>query len=147
MSLHHIDKQKIKVTLQTSITYGAETETYKLITFGTSMYKGPDLYLQYIEESEAGTTNTTIKHKANETLLLRNGVFKMRQLFRLHDTTNGHYENEYGLFGLLTTTNTISHQWNEQEQEGKLILRYQLHVQGSEPGQYEMMITYKTMKE
>jgi uncharacterized beta-barrel protein YwiB (DUF1934 family) len=139
----HLDKQKIKVTLQTSITYGAETETYELITFGTSMYKGPNLYLQYTEESEAGTTNTTIKHKANETLLLRNGVFKMRQLFRLHETTNGHYENEYCLFGLLTATNTISHQWNEQEQEGKLTLRYVLHVQGSEPGQYEMTVTYK----
>jgi uncharacterized beta-barrel protein YwiB (DUF1934 family) len=147
LSLHQIDKQKIKVTLQTNITYGADTETYELITFGTSMYKGSDLYLQYTEESEGGTTNTTIKHKANETLLLRNGVFKMRQLFRLQETTNGHYENKYGLFGLLTTTNTISHQWNEQEQEGKLTLRYQLHMQGSEPGQYEVMITYKNMKE
>ena len=133
------------MTLKTNITYGSDTELYELITFGTSLYKGSDLYLQYTEESEAGKTNTTIKHKSNETLLLRNGVFKMRQLFRLQETTNGHYENVYGLFGLLTTTSDISHQWNEIEQEGTLTLRYQLHMQGSEPGQYEMTIMYKNI--
>jgi len=145
LSLHHIEKQKIKVTLQTKITYGADKEIYELTTFGTSMYKGSDLYLQYTEESEAGTTNTTIKHKPNETVLLRGGACKMRQLFRLQETTNGHYENVYGMFGLRTTTNRISHQWDEQKQEGTLTLRYQLHMQGSEPGQYEMTILYKNM--
>ena len=100
MSLHHIDKQKIKVTLQMKISFGSDTESYELITFGTSMYKGTDVYLQYTEESEAGTTNTTIKHKPNETLLLRSGAFKMRQLFRLQETTNGHYESLYGMLGL-----------------------------------------------
>ena len=143
MSLHQIDKQKIKVTLKTNITYGSDTESYELITFGTSLYRGSDLYLQYTEENEAGPTNTTIKHKSNETLLLRSGVFKMRQLFRLQETTNGHYENMYGTFGLLTTTNHISHLWDEIEQEGQLTLRYQLHMQGSEPGHYEMTINYK----
>lgn len=147
MSLHQIDKQKVKVTLKTKITYGPDTESFELITFGTSLYKGADLYLQYTEESEAGSTNTTIKHKSNETILLRNGAFKMRQLFRLQETTNGHYENVYGMFGLLTTTNHISHQWNEQEHEGKLTLHYQLHMQGSEPGQYEMTIIYKNIQE
>ena len=88
MSLHQIDKQKVKVTLKTKITYGPDTESYELITFGTSLYKGSNLYLQYTEESEAGSTNTTIKHKSNETILLRNGAFKMRQLFRLQETTN-----------------------------------------------------------
>lgn len=146
MSLHHIDKQKIKVTLQMKISFGSETESYELITFGTSIYKGTDLYLQYTEESEAGTTNTTIKHKPNETLLLRSGAFKMRQLFRLQETTNGHYESLYGMLGLLTTTNHISHQWDDEEQEGTLTLRYQLHMQGSEPGQYEMTILYKNIK-
>ncbi len=135
------------MTLKTKITYGPDSESYELITFGTSQYKGSDLYLQYTEESGSGTTNTTIKHKSNETLLLRNGAFKMRQLFRLQETTNGHYENIYGTFGLLTTTNHISHHWNEIEQEGKLTLHYQLHMQGSEPGQYEMTIMYKNIKE
>ena len=40
-----------------------------------------------------------LKHKPNETLLLRSGAFKMRQLFRLQETTNGHYESLYGMFG------------------------------------------------
>lgn len=136
----------MKVTLKTKITYGSDTETYEFITFGTIMYKDSDLYLQYTEESEAGTTHTTIKHKPNETLLLRSGAFKMRQLFRLHETTNGHYENMYGRFSLLTTTYQISHQWDEQKEEGKLTLNYQFHLQGSEPGQYEMMIQYQNMK-
>ena len=80
MTLHDIDKQAIKVTLQTKIKHGSETETYELVTFGTKMYKGADLYLQYKEENEAGQTQTTIKHKPDETILLRNGAIKMRQL-------------------------------------------------------------------
>lgn len=143
MSLHHIEKQKIKVTLQTKMTFGADTESYELITFGTSIHKGADLYLQYTEESEAGTTKTTIKHKPNETVLLRGGAIQMRQLFRLHETTNGHYESEYGMLGLWTTTEQIKHEWNEQERQGRLTLHYQLHMQGSEPGQYEMTIIYQ----
>ncbi|MFB7637459.1 DUF1934 domain-containing protein [Peribacillus butanolivorans] len=143
MSLHDIDKHNIKVTLQTKIRHGSETETYELVTFGTKMYKGSDLYLQYTEENEAGKTQTTIKHKTNDTILLRNGAIKMRQLFRLQEATNGHYESIYGRLGLLTTTKKIHHQWDEQKKEGKLVLHYRLHMQGSEPGQYEMTISYK----
>ena len=83
MTLHDIDKHAIKVTLQTKIKHGSETETYELVTFGTKMYKGADLYLQYKEENETGKTQTTIKHKPDETILLRNGAIKMRQLFPL----------------------------------------------------------------
>ncbi|MBR8645124.1 DUF1934 domain-containing protein [[Brevibacterium] frigoritolerans] len=104
MTLHDIDKHAIKVTLQTKIKHGSETETYELVTFGTKMYKGADLYLQYKEENETGQTQTTIKHKPDETILLRNGAIKMRQLFRLQEATNGHYESIYGRLGLRTTT-------------------------------------------
>ena len=143
MALHDIDKRKIKVTLQTKITYGSDTETYKLVTFGTSMYKGNDLYLQYTEENEAGPIQTTIKHKSDETVLLRNGALKMRQLFRLQEETYGHYESMYGRLSLKTSAKKIKHYWDERKKEGKLILRYTLHMQGSEPGQYEMTISYK----
>ncbi|MFF2853280.1 DUF1934 domain-containing protein [Peribacillus sp. NPDC058002] len=143
MTLHDIDKHAIKVTLQTKIMHGSETETYELVTFGTKMYKGADLYLQYKEENEAGQTQTTIKHKPDETILLRNGDIKMRQLFRLQEATNGHYESIYGRLGLRTTAKKIHHQWDEQTKQGKLVLKYTLHMQGSEPGQYEMTISYK----
>ncbi|MDQ7861500.1 DUF1934 family protein [Peribacillus frigoritolerans] len=43
-------------------------------------------------KNETGQTQTTIKHKPDETILLRNGAIKMRQLFRLQEATNGHYE-------------------------------------------------------
>lgn len=143
MSLHHINKQKVKVTLQTKITFGQDTEAYELITFGTSVYKGDTLYIQYTEENEAGSTNTTIKHKENETLLLRSGVFKMRQVFRLNELTDGYYESIYGRLGTQTKTKVRSYHWDEQAREGKLTLRYTLQMQGSEPGQYEMTISYK----
>ena len=138
-----MDKRKIKVTLQTKITFGSNTETYKLVTFGTKMYKGNDLYLQYTEENEAGKVQTTLKHKSDETVLLRNGAVKMRQLFRLQEETNGHYESIYGRLGLKTSAKQITHYWDERKNKGKLFLRYTLHMQGSEPGHYEMTISYK----
>ncbi|WP_110928293.1 DUF1934 domain-containing protein [Bacillus massiliglaciei] len=143
MTLQGQEKRNIKVTLHTKITHGRETESYELITFGTLLSKGSDIYIQYREENEAGTVQTTIKHKPHETLLLRSGSVKMRQLFRLQEKTNGQYESVYGILGLTTTATKIDHTWNERLKEGKLSLRYQMHMQGGSPGKYELTISYR----
>lgn len=136
-------KQAIKITLQTKITFGGESEAYEFIAFGTRTYKGDTLYIQYTEESEAGKINTTIKHKEDETLLLRSGATKMRQVFRLNTITEGYYESIYGQ--LLTETKTMErgYEWDEAGKEGKLTVHYQMQMQGSEPGKYELLISFK----
>jgi uncharacterized beta-barrel protein YwiB (DUF1934 family) len=143
LPLQATNKKKIKVTLQTKITMDSETEKYELVTFGNKFLKGPSLYLQYEEENDAGKTQTTLKYKEYETLILRNGSVKMRQLFRKDETTNGHYESVFGTLGMLTHTKAATHHWDEKAKEGVLFLCYDMQIQGSDPGQYEMTITYK----
>ena len=143
MSLHENKQLKIKVVLQTKITHEGVTENYEVKTSGLKFRKGSALYFQYAEKTEAGDTQTTIKYKEYETLLLRNGAVKMRQLFRPSEITNGHYESIYGTLPMRTHTESIEHLWNENTNEGALRLRYSLDVQGGEPGQYELNLNYK----
>ncbi|WP_419882424.1 DUF1934 domain-containing protein [Peribacillus sp. B-H-3] len=143
MTLQDSGKKNIKVTLQTKIRNGSGTESYELITFGTMFFKAGSLYLQYGEENEYGKTQTTIKYKGHEALLLRNGAVKMRQSFVPEETVHGHYESVYGTLGMITHTNSLEYQWNEDEKEGKLVLNYELTMQGSEKGYYEMTIAFR----
>ncbi|MDQ0218546.1 DUF1934 domain-containing protein [Peribacillus cavernae] len=143
MSLQNTEKQNIKVMLRTTIDNGSETDTFELTAFGTKFSKGNALYLQYTEESENGKTQTTIKYKESETLLMRSGAVKMRQVFSLAEITNGHYESMYGTMAMQTRTKLVSHIWNVEKREGKFLFDYDLFMQGDLLGQYEMVIAYK----
>ena len=143
MSLQDINKQAITVRVQTKITFGKDTERHSIRSSGWKFSKGGSQFLQFIEENEAGRIQTTIKCKDDETLLLRNGAVKMRQLFRTPGTTHGHYESIYGTLELLTRTDSIEHLWDEETGEGSLKLVYMMQMQGAEPGRYEMIVSYK----
>ena len=108
MSLHHIEKQTIKVTLQMKITFGEDTESYEFITLGTSMHKGSDLYLQYSEESEAGTTKTTLSISQMKRFCYEVGRLNMRQLFVCIKRQMDIMKVAYGMLGLWTTTSKLS---------------------------------------
>jgi uncharacterized beta-barrel protein YwiB (DUF1934 family) len=136
-------KQNVKVMLRTKINNGTEADTYELITFGTKFTKGTAVYLQYTEEDENGKTQTTIKYKEQEALLMRGGAVNMRQVFSPSVATNGHYESKYGTMPMRTKTKSVSHEWNEEKREGRFVFDYELFMQGSLLGQYEMEIAYK----
>lgn len=143
MSLQDINKHAITVRVQTKITFGKDTERHSIKSSGWKFSKGGSQYVQFIEENEAGSIQTTIKCKNDEILLLRNGAVKMRQLFRTMETTNGHYESIYGALELLTRTDSIEHLWDEKTGAGSLKLVYMMQMQGADPGRYEMIVSYK----
>ncbi|RFU62364.1 DUF1934 domain-containing protein [Peribacillus glennii] len=143
MSQQETEKQKVKVKLRTTIRNGAETETYEFTTFGMKFTKGNALYLQYTEEDENGKTQTTVKYKEPEALIMRGGAVKMRQVFNPGETMNGHYESRYGSMPMQTKTESVHHVWAEEKHEGMFVFRYELFMQGDLLGQYEMAIAYK----
>jgi uncharacterized beta-barrel protein YwiB (DUF1934 family) len=136
-------KQNVKVTLRTTIDNGSETESHELITFGTKFTKGNDFYLQYSEDGETGKTQTTIKYKDVEALLMRGGAVKMRQLFRPGEMTNGHYESQYGMMPMVTKAISIQHHQTIDADSGQIIFNYELYMQGDSLGRYEMVVAYK----
>lgn len=143
MSQQETEKQNVKVMLRTTIKNGTETDTYELITFGTKFNKGNALYLQYTEEDENGKTQTTVKYKEPEALLMRGGAVKMRQVFVPGEAMNGHYESMYGSMPMQTRTQAVRHEWEEEIREGRFVFRYELYMQGDLLGQYEMEIAYR----
>ncbi|WP_374721585.1 DUF1934 domain-containing protein [Peribacillus tepidiphilus] len=138
------EKKNVKVHLKTTITTGEDTETYEFLTFGTSQLKGNTLYLQYEEvQEDHQKVQTTVKWTDEEAFIMRSGAIKMRQRFIRDAHTIGVYESPYGALNMKTLTKKMEYSWNNHTKEGKIILIYELAIQGNEIGRYEMTIGYK----
>ncbi|WP_059352039.1 DUF1934 domain-containing protein [Bacillus coahuilensis] len=132
----------VRVDLSTTITQGEENETISFTTFGRYYEKAGSAYLRYDEVLEEGTVKTTVKLSNEQGLILRGGAVKMRLAFNREDRMNGSYESPHGTFLLQTHTKELSHT-ETAEGEGTLRIRYELRMQGSSVGNYDMKITYK----
>ncbi|MCJ8007883.1 DUF1934 domain-containing protein [Lederbergia wuyishanensis] len=130
----------VKIQLTTNVRIDDEIETYELTVFGTRYEKGNTIYLTYDEVQEEGTINTVVKILKDEAVILRNGLIKMRLAFSLSELKQGTHESTLGTIFLTTDTKILSHE------EGKLSLAYDLSMQGTLAGYYEMDLEYKEDK-
>ncbi|WP_409296134.1 DUF1934 domain-containing protein [Peribacillus sp. SCS-26] len=136
-------KLRVKVTVSTSITNGADTEVFDLVTFGTLHNKANADYLQYEENDENGRINTIVKFTDTELMLMRSGSVKMKQTFQENMITLGYYESIYGRLEMQTDTKKMIREWDDTQKQGKIGLHYNLNMQGSDLGEYQMSIVYK----
>lgn len=136
--------KQVKVQLHTTIYNGDEKDTFELLTNGTLQKKGVTWYLRYDEvQADMENVHTIVKWAPEEVYIMRSGKVKMRQRFIKDLMTVGNYESQYGIMQMLTTTQSMKHSYNEQDQSGQMILKYDLNMNGADVGQYEMKITYK----
>lgn len=136
-------KTPVKVQLTTKITMEDEIETYELTVFGHSYQKGTTIYLKYDEIQEQGTIHTVVKIAGEEAVIIRSGLIKMRLNFSLNGQRNGSYDSSYGTLFLTTHTKMLQHHQEADGIHGQLRLAYDLTMQGSTVGHYEMNINYK----
>ena len=138
------DVKQVKVQLNTTITAGEEKETFELTTNGTLQKKGETWYLRYDEvHSDMENVHTILKWAPEEVFIMRSGKVKMRQRFIKDLMTVGNYESPYGTMQMLTTSKSMDHVFNETTQEGRMMLIYDLNMNGNDVGNYKMEITYK----
>lgn len=134
----------VKIHLKTTIDHGDEVETYELTLFGEYYQKAHSAFLKYEELLQEGAIQTIVKVAEQEALILRSGSIKMRLSFDLEDEKAGSYEGEYGTLLLTTKTMSLENRKNESERlSGQFILKYDLKMQGSTVGTYEMVLDYK----
>ncbi|MFE7149798.1 DUF1934 domain-containing protein [Heyndrickxia sporothermodurans] len=132
----------VKIHLKTVIKQDAESESYELMLFGNFYQKGNAFFLKYDEEVEEGTVHTIVKIADNNAVILRSGAIKMRLSFHMDVEKNGSYESTFGTLLLSTKTEKIEH-IKTTKNEGRINLAYDLLMQGSSSGKYEMSINYK----
>ncbi|KQL51141.1 hypothetical protein AN964_19240 [Heyndrickxia shackletonii] len=138
----------VKIHLKTTIDHGEEAETYELTLFGEYYQKEQAAFLKYEELLQEGSIQTVVKVKEQEALILRSGSIKMRLAFDLENEKAGSYEGEYGTLLLTTKTKSLENRKNDSGRlSGKFILKYDLKMQGSIVGTYEMVLEYKEVSE
>ncbi|WP_425454708.1 DUF1934 domain-containing protein [Falsibacillus pallidus] len=134
----------VKIELKTKIKHDEQQETYELVAFGRYYQKGKSIYIKYDEIQEEGTVNTIVKITEGEAVILRSGALKMRLSFIKGNEMNGSYDSPYGTLLLTTRTKELQlDQSSEGKIDGHFDLRYQLLMQGSSVGVYEMNIKFK----
>jgi uncharacterized beta-barrel protein YwiB (DUF1934 family) len=133
----------VKIHLKTNITIGDDSDSFELVSFGRYYEKGDAFFLKYDEVQEEGTTHTIVKVTNEQALILRSGAVKMRMLFNEEEEMSGSYESELGTLLLTTKTKKLSHTKNLAKTEGDFNLSYELIMQGSSVGDYEMSINFK----
>jgi len=67
----------------------------------------------------------------------------MRLSFHVSEERNGSHDSPFGSFFLSTKTKQLIHHEEENSLDGRFSLIYDLSMQGSLAGQYEMHIDYK----
>jgi uncharacterized beta-barrel protein YwiB (DUF1934 family) len=137
----------VKVHLKTVITSGDEQDSIEFSAFGRYYEKADSIFLKYDEVQDEGTIRTIVKLSDENALILRSGAVKMRLVFKENEQLNGSYESQIGTLLLLTKTKQLSHKRKNSEKSGEIRLDYQLMMQGSTVGNYEMLITYKEEEE
>ena len=136
----------VKIHLVTKITHEDHTESFELVLFGRHYRKGKGVYLKYDEVQEEGTINTIVKITEDDALILRSGILKMRLNFKMKEELSGTHESPYGTFFLLTDTKKMIHEVEHDRCKGHFHLIYDLFIQGSKAGEYEMQIDYEEVK-
>ncbi|MBS4218859.1 DUF1934 family protein [Bacillus sp. FJAT-49711] len=136
-----VDTQtSVKIQLTTRVRIDDDIETYELTVFGTRYQKGNTIYLKYDEVQEEGTIHTVVKVLQDEAVIMRSGLIKMRLAFSLSEQRQGTHESTLGSLFLMTDTKKLNHE------DGKLSLAYDLSMQGTLAGYYEMDLEYKEDK-
>ncbi|MFC5466487.1 DUF1934 domain-containing protein [Lederbergia graminis] len=133
----------VKIHLKNKIQVDDEAETYELTLFGTHYRKKNAIYLKYDEVQDEGTVHTIVKITNDEAVIIRSGIIKMRLSFQLSQERNGSHESGFGHLFLTTKTKRLQHTEQNNECEGALHLAYELAMEGTVAGYYEMDIHYE----
>lgn len=135
------DTKHVQIQLHSSIQHpGQKKDSVKLKVAGQQIVKNGTSYLQYEEQHDGQTIQSTIKLGHDEALIMRSGAVKMRLPLALGGTRNGQYNNEHMALPLIVKTKKL--QYEENEQSGSFTVQYELHADGSLLGKYELSITY-----
>ena len=134
-----MDCVQIRITGKQKDTNG-HVEKVKLQADGQYYLRSGKHYLRYQDKSihKGESVQTTMKLSEQEIVIMRRGVVETDQHFQLEKSTTSSYHTPYGPMELGMNTRAIEVAITEQG--GYARLKYDLAVNGSPVGDYDMHI-------
>ncbi|EIT87469.1 hypothetical protein A374_00035 [Fictibacillus macauensis ZFHKF-1] len=134
----------VRLMMETVIENGQQRDVHKATAPGIIYRKKDATFLKYTEViEEAGSVNNVIKITNEGIVILRGGSVSMRQKFLIGQTTEGMYDTPYGQLWMETTTHKMNFRYNQQRNEGDLLLRYNLVLQGEDTGTFTIKMNFQ----
>lgn len=144
MNVIEPNKTPIQLKLVTEIRDGNRKELLTFEADGTLYSKDEATYITYKEMMEGiGKVSNTIKIKNDEVTIIRTGGISMNQTYKMGQTTSGTYQGPYGTIEMVTKTGNIDFTYKAKSQKAKLILAYQLQMQGEAVGRHRLTYMIK----
>lgn len=144
MDVKEPKKTPILLKLVTEIRDGNRKEMVTLEADGTLYLKEEATYIAYKEMMEGiGKVSNTIKIKSDEVTIIRSGGISMNQTYKIGQTTSGTYQGPYGAMEMVTKTENIDYTYQAKSRKAKLILAYQLQMQGETVGRHRLTFMIK----
>ncbi len=137
------DGRPVKINVKTAISNGNDRDTFELVTFGRYYIKGQSAYLQYEEVLEEGTVLSTVKIAADRITILRKGPVQMKMVFQKDKELGAHYKTPFGIIDMAAFTKELAHFYREQEKKGSVRIQYDLKMQGSLAGTYDLQLLFE----
>ena len=144
-------KQKIEITVKNNqlTEENRENTTSKINSRETGYFyrKNKFYYLVYNDHSEGldgARTIVRIDPEIEEILLMRKSPAKMKQTFISGQKTEGIYETQYGKLNIKNRTNHLD--FNISEKKGKIIINYDLYINGKLSNKNKLKILYREIE-
>lgn len=138
------NQHDVNILLSSTIERDGTKEETQLYITGQFYIKNESYYLRYKEEIEdLGQIDHTIRINKDEGIILRKGVIDMRQPLKVGESKEGTYKGPFGAMQTLVDTDCCDVQWNEDNGEGMLTIRYFLYMQGEAFGRVTLVYQIK----
>lgn len=143
LSKGQVEQMPVKIKVKTTIWNDVDKDTFELLTFGRYYEKGDSIFLQYEEVMEEGRIKSIVKVSEREALILRSGTINMRMVFQTGKRLQGRYETSLGSMPITTLAKKLDYFYEEDEKKGIMTILYDLEMQGSLAGTYQLEISFE----
>lgn len=142
-----MEETKIKIKLNSTILpIDGEKETYEMWLDGSLVKNSGKTYLRYVEQLEDKEIRTTVKVGNEQAFILRGGGVKMRLPFNVIQEEIGEYETQFGSLPIITKTQHLSYDFEEESMSGNFNVQYDLVISGQSVGKYRLEIQYSEVQ-
>ncbi len=135
-------KTPIYVEMTTNISQEGQKDQINLEAAGELYRKNDFIYVTFTETlKDIGEVNTLLKVGDEQITVIRKGAVSMRQPFFLGEVTSGSYETPFGKLATEANTDQVSIHWSDDGNKGDISFGYDLTLQGSAAGRYDVKIS------
>lgn len=132
----------VHIQLTTSMEQDGQRDQYTFDEQGQFVEISGKYYLRYQEHQGGTVTPVQFRLSDNAVHLRRSGVRETNFEFQLEQPTKTRYRTEYGIIGMMVTTNRLNVEFDPEDVNGTIDLEYQLTANEQLIGTYQVQLQF-----